>query len=161
MLSWVSMTASKAGDLSWRNVGCSSGHHQAFSQPCRRAYMPTILLPEPPSAAKDPLVELVVESLYRASLPAVDLFLRRPETKKGLERYAVAILRRAVARLNPVQRLFVINNTMVNDCPQGGVFVNVGGKSLRAVTVDRLTFLRLYRQIHRRQQRRAVGAVVE
>ena len=60
-----------------------------------------------PAEALEPLVELVVESLYRASLPAVDLFLRRPETKKGLERYALAILRRAVARLNPVQRLFV------------------------------------------------------
>lgn len=33
---------------------------------------------------------------------------------------------------NPVQRLFVINNTMVNDCPQGGVFVNIAATTTQA-----------------------------
>jgi hypothetical protein len=60
----------------------------------------------PPEALK-PLVCVFTEGLYRASIPVIENFLRQPDTKRGLESYANEIVRRAVGRLNVLQRLLV------------------------------------------------------
>ncbi|MBL8967639.1 MAG: DUF445 family protein [Spirochaetaceae bacterium] len=60
-----------------------------------------------PADALEPIIEVVVESLYRAAVPAVESFLRSPGMRKGLERHALGIVRQAVSRLNLFQRLIV------------------------------------------------------
>lgn len=60
-----------------------------------------------PSEALKPLVCVFTEGLYRASIPVIEGFLRQPDTKHGLESYAKEIVRRAVGRLNVLQRLLV------------------------------------------------------
>lgn len=60
----------------------------------------------PPEALK-PLVRVFAEGLYQAAIPVIEEFLRQSDTKRGLERYANEIVRRAVGRLNVLQRLLV------------------------------------------------------
>lgn len=60
-----------------------------------------------PVDALEPLVRALAESLYRASVPIVEGFMRSPGMRRGLERSAMEIVRRAISRLNLVQRLIV------------------------------------------------------
>jgi len=60
-----------------------------------------------PPEAVEPVLEVAVEGLYAAALPAVETFLSSPEVTASIEGYAVTILRRAIGRLNPIQRLIV------------------------------------------------------
>ena len=60
-----------------------------------------------PPEAVDRLVRAAVEGLYAVSLPAVERFLGGAETRAALEAAALAILRRAIERMNPLQRIIV------------------------------------------------------
>jgi hypothetical protein len=58
-----------------------------------------------PSEVFDPLVRIMAESLYVASVPVIESFMEEPSTRKMLETQALDIVRRAVGRLNPLQRI--------------------------------------------------------
>lgn len=60
-----------------------------------------------PADSLEPLVELLVEGLYSASIPVVERFLNDSETRRVIEGSALEMVRRAIARLNVVQRLIV------------------------------------------------------
>ncbi len=60
-----------------------------------------------PAESLEPLVELLVEGLFSASIPVVERFLNDGETRREIERSALEMVRRAIARLNVVQRLIV------------------------------------------------------
>lgn len=79
---------------------------KVYSEPSGQSKGPLLGGLLPPEALK-PLVRVFAEGLYSASIPVIEDFLRRPETKRGLERYANEIVRRAVGRLNVLQRLIV------------------------------------------------------
>jgi hypothetical protein len=54
-----------------------------------------------------PLVELGAKSLYAAVLPVVEKFLESPEMAAELEASGMSVVRGAIGRLKPVQRLIV------------------------------------------------------
>lgn len=60
-----------------------------------------------PAGATSPLIDVVTRSLYSGLLPAIEKFLSSPTTKAEIERAAMDMIRQAVMRLGPVQRLIV------------------------------------------------------
>jgi hypothetical protein len=72
-------------------------------QPPGRSYIGGILPPE----SLEPLIGLLIDGLYRSAIPVVENFLNMGEMRKLLESSAKEIVRRAISRLNVVQRLIV------------------------------------------------------
>ena len=60
-----------------------------------------------PAAALEPLIDPVAKALYTAAIPVLEDFIADPGLKKDLEKKANEIIKRAVGRLGPVQRLIV------------------------------------------------------
>jgi hypothetical protein len=60
-----------------------------------------------PARALAPFVELGTRSLYEAVLPIVEKFLASPELRAGLEASGMDVVRAAIGRLTPVQRIIV------------------------------------------------------
>jgi hypothetical protein len=60
-----------------------------------------------PADSLEPLIGLLIEGLYTASIPVVENFLNDIDTRNLLERSANEIVRRAISRLSVVQRLIV------------------------------------------------------
>lgn len=61
-----------------------------------------------PASAVEPILGLVSRSLYTAAVPLLEKILADPSLRKEMERRAVGLVRRAVGRLGPVQRLIVV-----------------------------------------------------
>lgn len=60
-----------------------------------------------PEEAAEPLVDLGARALYESLLPAAEAFLRDPANRALLGNEAMSIVRRAISRLGPIQRIIV------------------------------------------------------
>ncbi len=60
-----------------------------------------------PSDVFDPLVRVAAEGLFTACIPVIESYMEEPETRRLLEIQALGIVKKAVGRLNPLQRIVV------------------------------------------------------
>ncbi len=58
-----------------------------------------------PPEVLDPVVRVLAEGLFKACIPVIESFMDEPATRRQLEAQAFVIVRRAVGRLNPLQRI--------------------------------------------------------
>lgn len=60
-----------------------------------------------PKGTLEPLVDLAARAMYAQAVPALETLFSDPAMRRDMERIARSIIRRAVGRLGPVQRLIV------------------------------------------------------
>ncbi len=113
--SLIDELAARIGDLKLREILSSD----QFVSVLRRAVLAisesagsmrhtlALLVHLPPDAVVRVLSDHIVPPAYRVALPALKAFLRGQEFRRRLELEGLALVRRALERLGPVQRLFV------------------------------------------------------